>query len=534
MNTIKTLIISACLVILISGCSSTAAIISTPVENIDTSPLKVSELTEFEKRNWGHLDLVTDTIPGMSVNKAYSEIIKKRKGKTVIVAVIDSGIDIDHEDLNDVIWTNKDEIPNNGKDDDKNGYVDDIHGWNFVGDGYHEQLEYVRLLASGDTSNPRYAEAQALYEKEQQKYIGLKKNYDDFLVQLTSADETIAKHLGKKNYTKDEVSAIKTEDKGLQQSVSIIKYTYTLAPNINEFKQTLKDGLKEFNSRLDYMLNKNHKGRLTGDNPDDLNDTPYGNGNVKPQIKSNSHGTHVAGIIAAERNNGKGVNGVANHVKIMAIRSTPRGDEYDKDVALAIRYAVDNGAKVINASFGKSFSPHSNWVRDAIAYAGKKDVVFVHAAGNDSKNVDIKPNFPDDNINGQEVTDTYIRVGALASKYGSNMVAGFSNYGKQNVDVFAPGAEVYSTMPENEYEFQGGTSMAAPAVAGVAALIRSYYPSLSAAQVKQIIMNSGLAVKTKVVVGGDTNNIKPFADLTKSSKMVNAYNALITAAKLAK
>ena len=184
--------------------------------------------------------------------------------------------------------------------------------------------------------------------------------------------------------------------------------------------------------------------------------------------------------------------------------------------------------------FGKSYSPHSDWVRDAIAYAGKKDVLIVHAAGNDSKDVDTEPNFPDDNINGQEVSDTYIRVGALAPKYGSGLVAGFSNYGKQNVDVFAPGAKVYSTTPENEYATKGGTSMAAPAVAGVAALIRSYYPKLSAAQVKQILMDSGLAIKTKVIVGGDTDDVRPFADLTKSSKMVNAYNALIMASKMSK
>ena len=443
-------------------------------------------------------------------------------------------MDIDHEDLNDVIWTNKGETPNNGKDDDKNGYIDDIHGWNFLGDAYHEQLEYVRLLASGDTDNPRYAEAQTLYNAEREKFTGIKKNYEDFLIQLSSADETIAKHLGKKNYTKEDVNTIKTEDKGLQQSVSIIKYAYTLDPSIAKFKQQLKDGIEESNNRLDYMLNKNFKGRKTGDNPNDLNDKYYGNGNVKPQTKSESHGTHVAGIIAAERNNRKGVNGIANHVKIMSIRSTPRGDEYDKDVALAIRYAVDNGAQIINASFGKSFSPHSDWVRDAIAYAGKNDVVFVHAAGNDSKNVDIEPNFPDDNVNGKEVSETYIRVGALSSKYGSNIVAGFSNYGKQNVDVFAPGDAIYSTMPENEYDFQGGTSMAAPAVAGVAALIRSYYPNLSAAQVKQIIMDSGLALKTKVIVGGNTSDIRPFSDLTKSSKMINAYNALIMAAQLSK
>ncbi|WP_298237271.1 S8 family peptidase [uncultured Algibacter sp.] len=535
MKTIKFLPLLALAAILVSSCGSTADILATPVENIDTLPLKVSELTETEKQKWGHLDLVRDTIPGMSVDKAYSEIIKNKKGKTVIVAVIDSGIDIDHEDLDDVIWTNTDEVPNNGKDDDNNGYVDDVHGWNFVGDGYNEQLEYVRIIASGDTSNPRFQEAKAELETERQKYLELKTNYDQFLLQLSSADETISKHLGKKDYTKAEVNAIKTEDKGLQQSKSIIQYVYSLdAGSVSEFKQQLKDGVEQFNDRLNYYLNVNHKGRLTGDNPDDYNDRPYGDGNVKPKKKDESHGTHVAGIIAAERKNNKGVKGVANNVKIMSIRSTPRGDEYDKDVALAIRYAVDNGAKIINASFGKSYSPHSDWVRDAIKYASDKDVLFVHAAGNDSNNIDVKPNFPDDNVNGVEISNTYIRVGALAPKYGTNMVANFSNYGKQNVDVFAPGGEIYSTMPENEYEFQGGTSMAAPAVAGVAALIRSYYPSLSAAQVKKILMDSGLEVKTKVIVGGDTSNIKPFSELTRSGKMVNAYNALVMAQKLSK
>ena len=533
MKTIKLFIASAFLAVFISSCGSTGSIISTPVENIDTSPLKVSDLTEAEKHNWGHLDLVKDTIPGMSVDKAYAEIIKNKKGVKVIVAVIDSGMDIDHEDLNDVIWTNKGEIPNNGKDDDNNGYIDDIHGWNFLGDGYYEQLEYVRLLASGATSNPRFLEAKAEYEKERKKYIDLKTNYGQFLVQLSSADETIAKRLNKKIYTKEEVNAIKTEDEGLQQSISLIKYVFTLSPSISEFKKQLNDGLEEFNNRLDYNLNLEHKGRLTGDNPEDLNDKFYGNGNVKQKKKSESHATHVAGIIAAERNNGKGVNGVAKNVEIMSIRSTPRGDEYDKDVALAIRYAVDNGAKVINASFGKSYSPHSDWVRDAIAYAGKNDVVFVQAAGNDGKNIDIEPNFPSDNINGQEVSNTHISVGAIAPKYGSNMVVSFSNYGKQNVDIFAPGGEIYSATPENEYDTNSGTSMAAPAVAGVVALIRSYYPKLTAAQVKQIIMDSGLAIKPKVIVGGDTNNVKPFADLSKSAKIVNAYNALIMAAQIA-
>lgn len=523
---------SACLAILMSGCGGVATVLSTPVENIDTSPLKVSELTEAEKHNWGHLDLIKDTIPGMSVDKAYAEIIKHKKGTKVIVAVIDSGIDIDHEDLNDIIWTNKGEIPNNGKDDDNNGYVDDIHGWNFLGDGYNEQLEYVRILASGDTSNPDYAAAKAEYDAEYEIWLGRKTQYEQIYQQIKTADDALTKHFGKKDYTKKEVAAIKTENEGLAQAQQIANYMLSNGmDSMTDAVKEIENGLESINDRLNFNLNKDLKGRVTGDNPDDMSTKFYGNGNVKPAKKTESHGTHVAGIIAAERNNGKGANGVANNVEIMSIRAVPNGDEYDKDVALAIRYAVDNGAKVINGSFGKSFSPHSDWVRDAIAYAGKKDVVFVHAAGNESENVDTEPNFPDDNVNGVEVSDTYIRVGALAPKYGSSMVAVFSNYGKQNVDVFAPGDSVYSTTPENEYDTKGGTSMAAPGVAGIAALIRSQYPNLSAAQVKQIIMDSGLAIKTKVIVGGNSEDIKPFADLSKSAKMVNAYNALIMAAK---
>ena len=534
MNSFKRLIAPALLATILFGCGGTAPIISTPVEKIDSVPLKVSELTEKEKQTWGHLDLIKDTIPGMSVDKAYNDIIKNTKGKTVIVAVIDTGIDTDHEDLSGLIWTNEDEKPNNGIDDDKNGYVDDVHGWNFLGDGYNEQLEYVRIVASNNTSNPDYGKAKAEYDREYQKYTELKTNYEQFLQQLNMADEAIAKHLNKKDYTLQDVNGIKTEDKTLQQSVALIQYVYSLDPDgVPAFKKELNAGIKQFNDRLNYNLNLTFKGRVNGDNPDDMSAKFYGNGNVKPSEKDESHGTHVAGIIAAQRNNNKGANGVANNVKIMSVRAVPNGDEYDKDIALAIRYAVDNGASIINGSFGKYYSPHSDWVRDAIAYAGKHDVLFVNAAGNESVDLDTKNCYPNDAIGiGPEISDNFITVGALEPDYGSEMVASFSNYGRVNVDVFAPGAKIYSTTPENEYDTKGGTSMAAPAVAGVAALIRSYYPKLSASEVKRVLMDSGLKINTKVIVGGDANNVKPFEQIVKSGKILNAYNALIMASKL--
>lgn len=527
---------SAVAAILFASCGgTTSGVLSTPIENIDTMPIKASELTTTQKQTWGHLDIVNDTIPGMSVNKAYDKIIKNKKGQTIIVAVIDSGIDIDHEDLNGVIWTNTKEIPNNGKDDDKNGYIDDIHGWNFLGDAYNEQLEYVRLLASDDTSNPRYTEAQTLYNEETQKYTGYKTQYEQIIQQVASADAAVSQYLKKENYTQEEVNAIKTEDPSLQQSIAVIKQVYNWdMDSVADFKKEIGEALVDISDRLNYNLNKDFMGRITGDNPDDMSVKFYGNGNVKPVKKSESHGTHVAGIIAAERNNGKGANGVANNVKIMSIRAVPNGDEYDKDVALAIRYAVDNGAKVINGSFGKSFSPHSEWVRDAIAYAAQKDVVFVHAAGNDGEDLDVKYNFPNDQVNnGPEISDSFITVGSLDPVYGSKLVSSFSNFGKINVDVFAPGGKIYSTTPANEYDSKGGTSMAAPGVAGIAALIRSQYPNLKASQVKDIIINSGVALTTKVIVAGDANNVKSFTTLSKSGKMANAYNALILAGQVA-
>lgn len=518
------------LTLLLVSCNSTVApIIATETSNIDVLPLKLSELSKEELNNWRFMDLTKDTVPGMSIDKAYSEIIKNNKGQTVIVAVIDSGIDIEHEDLDAVIWTNTKEIPNNNIDDDKNGYVDDIHGWNFLGDAYDEQLEFVRLLASGKTSDPRYAEAKAKQEKEYGEALETKNNIENLLQQSKTAKTTLTKHFGKANYTKKDVQGITTEDEALGQAKSVQLFLYQRDLDTEK----LEGYVESYTERLNFNYNIQFKGRTTGDNIDDLSDGGYGNGNVMPVKKSEAHGTHVAAIIAAERNNNKGTKGVAHNVKIMSLRAVPNGDEYDKDIALAIRYAVDNGAKIINGSFGKSFSPHSDWVRDAITYAGKKDVLFIHAAGNDGMSLDTNFNFPNDQVNnGPEVSDTFVTVGALAPKYGSEMVADFSNYGKINVDVFAPGAKIYSATPENEYKQFGGTSMASPAVAGIAAVVMSLYPKLSAKQVKHILLNSGTTSNSPVMIGGDESNVKKFNEISKAGTMANLYNALQMASKM--
>ena len=527
-RTFRPLYLSLAMAFALASCGS-QKMVSTPVENIDNLPLKTTPIAENDLKRWSHLDLVNDTIPGMSVDKAYKELLKGKKGQKVIVGIVDSGVDINHEDLKAVIWTNPKEIAGNGIDDDKNGYIDDVHGWNFLGNAVHEQLEMTRIVKKGP-GTPDYDKAKAELEEERKGLDAAKPQYD----MISKANESIKKHLKKETYTIEDVNAIKTEDKELLMSKNIMTQVSGM---IGEgFVEKFEEEYDHVFSTLNYNLNVDFDGRkIVGDNPDDLKDTKYGNNNVVgPEPKEAKHGTHVAGIVAQVRGNNKGGDGVTNNAEIMALRAVPNGDEYDKDIALAIRYAADNGAKVINGSFGKYYSQHKEWVMDAIKYAESKDVLVVIAAGNESYDLDVKNKYPNDTYDGSpEYAKNVLIIGALSPTYGTKMVASFSNYGKNNVDIYAPGDKIYATTPLNTYEYLQGTSMASPNVAGVATLIRSYYPSLTAVQVKQIIMESGTPLKNTVTIGEDKHKAN-FADASKSGRIVNAYNALVLAAKMAK
>ena len=490
---------------------------------------KKGKLTDIQLKRWSHLDLAKDSIPGMSVDRVYAELLKGRKGKKVIVGVVDSGVDIDHEDLKSSIWTNKKEIAGNGIDDDKNGYIDDIHGWNFLGDAGKENLEMTRILKKADDGSPEYKAAKEEYEKQLAENNQGKQQVDF----LFNANKTLSEFLKKDSYTLEDLQGIQSTDSGINRCKQIMMRVIAQAgPNFMDELNGYKDQVYDM---LNYNLNKDFDGRkVVGDNPEDIKDRKYGNNIVYgPDKKEALHGTHVAGIIAQTRNNNLGGDGIANNVEIMAVRCVPNGDEYDKDIALGIRYAVDNGAKVINGSFGKNYSPHKQWVYDAIKYAESKDVLFVHAAGNDAKDIDVEPNFPNDSDDKKiEFASNVITVGALNYEYGEKVIADFSNYGKLNVDVYSPGVQIYATTPNNEYKFEQGTSMASPNVAGVAALIRSYFPNLSAKEVKTILMNSGTSIPENVVVGGNPDDKRAFDSLSKSGKIVNAYNAFKLAEKM--
>jgi cell wall-associated protease len=377
-----------------------------------------------------------------------------------------------------------------------------------------------------------YKNAKADYEKKYTEALEGKQQVDFLL----NTNKIIQTYLKKDDYTLEELNAIVTTNEELNKSKMIM--TRVIGQSGPKFSADIEEYRKYVYDQLNYNLNKEFNGRqAVGDNPDDINDTKYGNNIVYgPDKEEALHGTHVAGIIAQVRNNTVGGDGVANNVEIMAIRAVPNGDEYDKDIALAIRYAVDNGAKVINGSFGKSYSPNKQWVFDAIKYAEKKDVLFVHASGNDGNDIDLEKNinFPNDSEDNKiEFASNVLTVGALNNVYGQTVVAPFSNYGTINVDVYAPGMEIYASVPNNKYKYEQGTSMASPNAAGVAALVRSYYPKLSAKQVKQILMDSGTSLPASVELG-ENNDKKSAADTSKSGKMINAYNALILADKISK
>ncbi|RYY59663.1 MAG: peptidase S8 [Chitinophagaceae bacterium] len=495
---------------------------------------------------------------GLSIDKAYDFVkSKKLKSTPVIVAVIDSGIDTLHEDLKPVLWKNPKEIPGNGIDDDKNGYIDDVYGWNFLGgrDGknvekdsyeaarvYHQfKTKYDGKKINADTLTGAAKKEYEMWAQAKQDIVGdlnpfMTMQLRKMMKDLKAGDSIIIADLKKDEYTCNDLNAYTPTVTSAKKVKEILMSICRGNDNdgisnvqiINELEGEL--GKAEAADRAP----KNFRNDVVQDNYDDINDRFYGNSNVMVSKAAALHGTHVAGIIAAARNNGVGMDGVADNVRIMAVRAVPDGDEHDKDIALAIRYAVDNGARVINMSFGKGFSPNKKWVDDAVKYAENKGVLLVHAAGNSSQNIDTIANYPMIQFEDKTRATNWITVGASGpnNKDGNSLTAGFSNYGKKEVDVFAPGVKIYSTVPGgNTYENLQGTSMASPVVAGLAAFILEYYPKLSPAQVKYVIEKSSRAPSEMVKTPG-TDVETQLSELSRSGGLINAFDAIKLASTL--
>ncbi|OJU23316.1 MAG: peptidase S8 [Sphingobacteriales bacterium 41-5] len=501
-------------------------------------------------KGWHLKDLKADGYYGISLDKAYNFVNQKGlKSTPVIVGIIDSGIDTTHEDLKSVLWVNKKEIPGNGIDDDKNGYIDDIHGWNFLGsnDG-KKNVEKDSF------------EAARLYWKNKNKYEGKKESdipaadkedyktwlraqgdvfktegnaaEEEFMLQMVDAmqngDIIIKRDLKKDVYT---CTDLKTYNPATLVARQMKEMMLRICSGNNTEAITNAELLGELEKEVDKIAikksaPKEYRKDVVNDDETNINDKNYGNNNLYVSNDGATHGTHVAGIIGAVRGNGKGMDGVADNVQLMSIRAVPDGDEHDKDIALAIRYAVDNGARIINMSFGKGFSPQKQWVDDAVRYADSKGVLLVHAAGNDAKNNDTTFNYPSAYYLDGTRPKNWITVGASGDEKAGGLVASFSNYGKKDVDVFAPGVQIYATVPGgNTYRDLQGTSMASPVVAGLAAFIMNYYPTLTASQVKGIILQS-VSKPGKKVTNPQTLKDTEMSDLSVTGGIVNAYEAI--------
>ena len=464
---------------------------------------KAEEKRLKEIPNW-----YNDGGAGMDTEKAY-KMLKNRESQTVIVAIIDSGMDIEHEDLKGQIWVNEDEIAGNGIDDDNNGYIDDVHGWNFLGNANGENANDIRLEMT-------------------RIYAELDKKYGKMPVKITSEEESAEYDLYLE--VKDEVEANRSY---AAQVVPIIKQRMNNAPE--EAKGQLKAALDYFETQLNVHYNPEHNGRaIVGDDPNDFSDVNYGNNDVEGPDAL--HGTHVGGIVGAVRGNGVGYDGVAANVKLMSLRAVPNGDEFDKDIALAIRYAVDNGAMVINMSFGKAYSPHAEEVYAAFEYADSKGVLLVHAAGNDSKNVDEEPNFPTSMYDFQQKKlDHFLTIGA-STRYlkEDQLAAPFSNYAERGVDVFAPGMEILNTVPQSDYQELQGTSMACPMVTGAAAFLKSYFPDLTMKEVKEVLLMTATSYRGELQVkpGGMSrdeelqSDMVDFGNLSTTGGVINLKAAV--------
>lgn len=508
---------------------------------------------ESAPENWFTLDPTKDNAQGVSSDLVL-EKLKGKDSKTVIVAVIDSGVDIEHEDLVGKIWINEDEVADNGIDDDNNGYVDDVYGWNFIGgkdgknvdrDTYELTREYVRL-------KPKYADVEQPKKRNRQEFEYWKEIEQAFIEKSSEANQQyefyknlrdntirfyslVRAYVGKDSLKMEDVRSIQSGDSVVNmaaQTVGMIMMNAGEDADFNEVAEQLSKAVDHFESQALYGYNPDFNPRpIVGDNWDDGKETGYGNNDVEGPDAS--HGTHVAGIIAANRTNDIGIKGIAENVKIMSVRAVPDGDERDKDVANAIRYAVDNGADIINMSFGKGYTYRKKLVDDAIKYAESKDVLCIHAAGNSGENLDTSENYPTPMVDGKRV-ENWLEIGASSWGDNENFVGSFSNYGKKSVDLFAPGVQIHSTVPNNGYDTFNGTSMAAPSTAGVAAIVMSYYPELTARQVKEVLAGSTRKFGDLQVRQPGSDEMVKFSDLSITGGLVNAGQAIDLAEEMSK
>ena len=403
--------------------------------------------------------------------QAALDLLKQRGIKPsgpVVVGIIDSGVDTTVVSLKDALWTNPGETAANGRDDNGNGYADDVHGWNFLGtkDGT------FNMISAG---TEEYRQFKRLYPK-----------YKNVLSRDSAQD--------KKEY--DFYMRMRKEAKIDQY----LRYYEIASKSLDRLDSMSLVRLQQMAKNIHSIEHDQDKRLLMGDNMDDADDRYYGNPTLT--IEGCEHGTFVAGVIGGDAQDDHRFDGIAKDVaRLMIVRASPDGDEYDKDIASSIYYAVDNGARVINISLGKYYSPQERMVNDAIRYAADRDVLIICAAGNNSLNLDTIPSYPSGVDRAGRFLPNFLRVGANDEQ---GRYAEMSNYGSKSVHLFAPGTLIASVFPGNKYDLSQGTSLAAPVVTAVAALLRSYFPYLKAAQITNLLMETVRPMTGQTSISGGT------------------------------
>ena len=522
-------------------------------------PAFVIAQTNTSSKNWHWKDYGKDTIHGISLFQAYEQLSKLNKQPSpIIVAVLDGGIDTNHIELKPRLWINTKEIPNNGIDDDHNGYVDDIHGWNFLGgkDGrnidkaadeksriYHKYKSAFENISDINQIKSEAQQKQYLVWKQAAQEIEFSEEDAANLQYISMATNAIQKlgniiikEMNDSNFTVESIESFQPIGRvTLDAKIAYLRTARILGiEKETPYKEVISD-LKEYiegkekSAKAKLVAPANIRAEIIKDNYENFADKFYGNNDITgPNAK---HGTHVAGLVASIPDSTWNVNKLYPLIQIMGVRVVPDGDEYDKDIALGIRYAVDNGAKILNMSFGKSFSPEQSWVDDAIRYAGEKDVLIIHSAGNEFYDLNTKAVYPNPySSTFKDTAKNILTIAASSDNFiNGSLLTDFSNFGAKIVDVLSPGNKIYSTIPtDNNHGYLQGTSMAAPIVSHIAAMIRSYYPNLSATDVKQIIMQSVWKPEdvSKAFPIPQKEEQKTLHEIAAAPGIVNAANAL--------
>ncbi|MFN9350052.1 MAG: S8 family serine peptidase [Gemmatimonadota bacterium] len=485
---------------------------------------------------WHRLDTERDGVLGVGVDRALRELLAGRApGRRVLVAVIDGGVDTAHAQLAPVLWRNPREVPGNGVDDDRNGFTDDVRGWSTIppltGDsGRYDTFELTRLYAAcrgqpaaGRLARPDSATCRSVTEAYGEKAMEVSQTVMQIrglAGALARSTATLRQAMKTEPVTPEAVRAFAPGNAAETEAKrAFLQFS---AAGLDSAK--LAEGFEAYDGQLRFGLDTLFNPRAR---------PSRGSGDVMGPAAR--HGTHVAGIIAAAAVPGRPARGIAPEgaVTILPIRAVPDGDERDEEVARAIRYAVDQGALVINMSFGKAYSPGKAAVDSAVRYATQRGVLLVHAAGNDAEDTDHSASFPTRQASGPPFDALWIEVGASSWKGPDQLAAGFSNYGKRTVDLFAPGEDIVSTVPGGGVATESGTSMAAPVVSGVAALLLAYFPSLTPAQVRSVILETVRPLGDRTVAQpGDPSVQLKFGSLSRTGGLLDAYAAVRRAQQL--